>query len=326
MPATRECFQLHRYLLLALMSSERARAGAAKAHPSGSAILLRVVYPVAHPLLAGQARTALRCARAIDPMAILAAPHPLHRQLLAWAPRPNIDEQREQAEQAQISSMRAAIDHASVVHLAFAPGTPNEPMYVMSASTREGAGDIGAERSSASASVSIHRYQHSTWSGCQLHGGLHAEMLDALRHSHVHAVRVQSGQGMHLLSDEDLSDLHESLRVRALAQRAKAITTGEIGSEQPFVPCLTLQALNTIISCDQNAEALPSARSTDEIESNFDSLLVRVALRESERQGLESGFGALPSDQETPEPAGQAQMTPIAGESPGADRIVHVQA
>jgi hypothetical protein len=131
---------------------------------------------------------------------------------------------------------------------------------------------------------------------------------------------------MHLLSDEDLSDLHESLRVRALAQRAKAITTGEISSEQPFVPCLSLQALNTIISCDQDAEALPSARSTDEIESTFDSLLVRVALRESERQGLESGFGALPGDQETPEPAGHAQTPPIEGESPGADRIVHVQA
>lgn len=278
------------------MSSERARAGAAKAHTSGSAILLRVVYPVAHPLLAGQARTAQRCARAIDPMAILAAPHPLHRQLLAWAPRPSIDEQFEQAdENAQISHMRAAIDHASVVHLAFAPGTSNEPMYVMSASAREGAGDIGTER--ASASVSIHRYQHSKWSGCQLHGGLHAEMLDALRRSHVHAVSASSGLATHLLSDEDLSDLHESLRVRALAQRAKAITTGEIGSEQPFVPCLTLQALNNIISCDHDAEALPSARSTDEIESNFDSLLVRVALRESERHGIESGFGALPGEQ-----------------------------
>lgn len=324
MPTARECFQLHRYLLLALMSSERARAGAAKAHPSGSAILLRVVYPVAHPLLAGQARTALRCARAIDPMAILAAPHPLHRQLLAWAPRPSIDEHLEQAEKAQISSTRAAIDHASVVHLAFAPGTPNEPMYVMSASAREATGDIGTERPSAG--VSIHRYQHSTWSGCQLHGGLHAEMLDALRRSHVHAVSAPSGQGAHLLSDEDLSDLHESLRVRALAQRAKAITTGEISSEQPFVPCLNLQALNTIIACHQEVEALPSARSTAEIESTFDSLLVRVALRESERQGLESGFGALPSDQETPATAGQAHMAPIEGERPSANRVVQVQA
>ncbi len=323
MPAARECFQLHRYLLLALMSSERARAGAAKAHPSGSAILLRLVYPVAHPLLAGQARTALRCARAIDPMAILAAPHPLHRQLLAWAPRPSIDEQLEQHEKAQIHSARAAIDHASVVHLAFAPGTPNAPMYVMSASAREATGDIGTERPSAG--VSIHRYQHSTWSGCQLHGGLHAEMLDALRRSHVHAVSAPSGQGAHLLSDEDLSDLHDSLRVRALAQRAKAITTGEISSEQPFVPCLNLQALNTITACHQDVEALPSARSTAEIESTFDSLLVRVALRESERQGLESGFGALPSDQETPATAGQAHMAPIEGERPGANRIVHVQ-
>ncbi len=293
LPSLRECFLANRYLLLALVSNERARAGAAKAYPSGTAVLLRCVYPQVRV----DAQTATQCdasacldldcisARSIDPLATLAAPHPLHRELFNWAPMPAACEAFAQAGTPQQQQAAAqALDRSSIVHLAFAPGTPHEPLYVLSANEQ-------------GASVT-HRYQNSQWSSCELDYGLRSEFEEALEMAHLRACTENGTPTVGAPSEHDISDMHDALRVQALAQRQAAVSACLISERDVFVPRIRLASITDAAQHIDVLTPIPSivATTQSEIEQQFDSLLVRVALRERASYPRPSGFGELEED------------------------------
>ncbi len=293
LPSLRECFLAHRYLLLALISNERARAGSAKAHQSGTAVLLRCVYP--HLLVDAQA--AAKCdasacldldcisARSIDPLATLASSHPLHQALFNWAPIPAACETfAKSGTPQQQQAIAQALDRSSIVHLAFAPGTPNEPLYVLSASEQ------GA--------CVTHRYLNSQWSSCDAGAGSRSEIEEALELAHLRACADPAASTARASTEHDIADMHDALRVQALAQRQAAVKAGLIEEREPFVPRIRLASVADDADQFEVLSPTPSIVATTqrEIETQFDSLLVRVALRERASYARLSGFGDLAED------------------------------
>lgn len=246
MSTVKECFDAHRFLLLALVRSASEKE---EAPAGGAAVLIRVVHP------AGVGPTEQACGQraleqiavlAIDPLATLSAPHPLHESLMRWAPIPHANQHQRSGQE------RIELDQRSIVHLCFAPRIPGEPILVLSFNE---AGQFAS-----------HMYFQSQWSRCE-----RVEIVtDALRHAHIQA----SGHPVPS-THEDLCDLHDRLRVRALAERAAAIT---MGTTQPHEPHISAAAPGH----DAVPGLLPCATPL-EIAQGFSSVLVVAALRERVR-------------------------------------------
>lgn len=255
-------FELHRFLLLALAHNAAERPDAPA---SGAAILMRVVYPPvatgnpegsepgdfedSHASASGwppldasfDPRVAVQM---IDTAATLSAPHPLFETLLRWAPLPQAF--------ADGSHSQHAINQRSIVHLAFSPRMPGDPILVMSVN--------------AAGQYASHMHFQSEWKVCE-----RAETVtNALRSAHMKTAGLPTAA-----DDQELQDLHDQLRIRALARRAAAITLEEITADQPHIA-------SDLLGTSPLTNTVPCA-TTQEIEERFPGLVVIVALRETQR-------------------------------------------
>jgi hypothetical protein len=255
-------FELHRFLILALAHNAATRPDAPA---TGAAILMRVVYP---PVATGGADGAEHAefldsdasvsgwppldasfdprvaVQMIDTATTLSAPHPLYETLLRWAPLPK-------AFSGDGHSLHA-INQRSIAHLAFAPRMPGDPILVMSVN--------------AAGQYASHMHFQTEWKVCE-----RAESVtDALRSAHIKAA------GLPMPADnQELQDMHDQLRIRALARRAAAITMEEITADQPHiaVDLMGKSPLTNTVPC----------ATTQAIEESFPGLVVLVALRETQR-------------------------------------------
>lgn len=255
-------FELHRFLILALAHNAAERPDAPA---TGAAILMRVVYP---PVATGNADGVEQddfqdsegpvsswppldasfdphvAVQIIDTAATLSAPHPLYETLLRWAPLP-------QAFTGEGHSQHA-INQRSIVHLAFAPRMPGDPILVMSVN--------------AAGQYASHMHFQSAWTVCE-----RAETVtDALRSAHMKAAGLPTAA-----DDQELQDMHDQLRIRALARRAAAITMEEITADQPHIA-------SDLMGTSPLTNTAPCA-TTQDIEVSFPGLVVLVALRETQR-------------------------------------------
>lgn len=255
-------FELHRFLILALAHNAAERTDAPA---TGAAILMRVVYP---PVATGNAVGAEHAdfqdsdasvsgwppldasfdphvaVQMVDTAATLSAPHPLYETLLRWAPLPQAF--------ADGSHSLHAINQRSIVHLAFAPSMPGDPILVMSVN--------------AAGQYASHMHFRSEWKVCE-----RAESVtDALRSAHMKTAGLPTPA-----DDQELQDMHDQLRIRALARRAAAITMEEITADQPHIAAdlMGKSPLTNTAPCS----------TTREIEESFPGLVVLVALRETQR-------------------------------------------
>lgn len=255
-------FELHRFLLQALAHDA---AGRSEAPAAGAAILMRVVYPpVANSPATGTEHEDCQDSDALvsgwppldasfdphvavqmfDTAAALSAPHPLYETLLRWAPLPQAF--------ADGSHSLHAINQRSIVHLAFTPRVPGDPILVMSVN--------------AAGQYASHMHFQSEWKICE-----RAEIVtDALRSAHMKTAGLPMPA-----DDQELQDMHDQLRIRALARRAAAITMGAITADQPHIA-------TDLMGKAPLTNTMPCA-TTQEIEKSFPGLVVMVALRETQR-------------------------------------------
>lgn len=255
-------FELHRFLILALAHNAAARPDAPA---TGAAILMRVFYP---PVTTGNTNGAEHgdlqdsdapvsgwppldasfdphvAVQMIDTAATLSAPHPLYETLLRWAPLPQAF--------ADGSHSLHAINQRSIVHLAFAPSMPGDPILVMSV--------IAAGQHAS------HMHFRGEWKVCERD----ESVTDALRGAHMKTAGLPTPA-----DDQELQDMHDQLRIRALARRAAAITMEEITANQPHIAAdlMGKSPLTNTVPCS----------TTQEIEESFPGLVVLVALRETQR-------------------------------------------
>jgi hypothetical protein len=255
-------FELHRFLIQALAHNA---AGRTDAPAAGAAILMRVVYPpVATGSTSGGEHEDFQDSSAsvsgwppldasfdphvavqmIDTAATLSAPHPLYESLLRWAPLPQAF--------ADGSHNLQAINQRSIVHLAFSPRMPGDPILVMSVN--------------AAGQYATHMHFQSEWKACE-----RAESVtDALRSAHIKTAGLPTPG-----DDQELQDMHDQLRIRALARRAAAITMEEITADQPHIAA-------DLMGKSPLTNTAPCTTAQD-IQEGFPGLIVLVALRETQR-------------------------------------------
>lgn len=267
-------FDLHRFMLLTLMRSAAERSDIPG---SGAAILMRVVYPPVamqrgsaeasgdegngdEPCDAGARYTIesapegwphadarfdpLVAVQHFDVAATLSAPHPLYETLMRWAAVPEAF--------AAGAASRNAINQRSIIHLAFAPRMPGNPILVLSVN--------------AAGQYTSHMHFQNEWRACERQDSVN----DALRCAHLKAAGLLSPA-----AHDELLDTHDQLRIRALAQRAAAITLGEITADQPHIASNLLGK--------SPLQGRPALCTWHEIEQEFQGLVVSVALRETQR-------------------------------------------
>lgn len=118
----------------------------------------------------------------------------------------------------------------------------------------------------AAGQYTSHMHFQSAWTVCE-----RAETVtDALRSAHMKAAGLPVPS-----DDQEMQDMHDQLRIRALARRAAAITMQDISADQPHIAAdlMGKSPLTNTAAC----------ATTQDIQENFPGLVVLVALRETQR-------------------------------------------